>query len=100
MKTNDLGTRIRTQVLDQDGVAVDLSQATSVEVTVTSPYGLDTTVTPTLESGGTTGWAYITKTAGIFHQIGRWNIEYYVKFSDDEVFHSTNVQVTVEETKR
>ena len=85
MKTGELGKTIRIPLVDDDGVAVDLTLATSVAL-LYSHNGTTTTATTamTIETPKTTGYVSYDVTSADFTAPGIYALEVEVVWSDGD----------------
>lgn len=88
---NDIGTSLQITVTE-GGAVVDISAATSLQITTKSPDGTETTYTASLVNDGTDGiMAYATQ-AGDIDQAGTWSYWGTVTFSATSKFTTIDPQ--------
>ena len=73
VQLNDYGTVFRVTITD-DGVAVDVSSATTKSIIFKPPSGSKTTKTATFTGSGTDGRIQYTTVAGDINVVGLWYI--------------------------
>lgn len=71
---DDVGTKLLVTVTD-DGVAVDISSASSLSVIIRKPDGESLTRTGVLDSSGTDGKMYYITVAGDLDEAGHYKIQ-------------------------
>lgn len=90
----DVGTQLIMTVKD-DGVVVDISSASLLQVIIRKPDGQSYTKTGTLYTDGTDGKMYYTSISGDFNAAGTYKIQgkviliggtYYTSISDFKVY--------------
>ena len=74
LSVGDIGTIIRLTV-KEDGVAVDLSSATTKELVFKKPNGTTVSKTALFETDGTDGILQYTTIAGDLDVAGRWKVQ-------------------------
>ena len=86
MKTGELGKTIRIPLQDDDGAAVDLTNATSATL-IYSHAGTTTTATTamTIESPKTAGYVNYDVTSADFTVAGVFQVEVSVLWSDGDI---------------
>lgn len=72
----DIGHKWLRTLVDQDGVDVDISGATTLQFILKDPVGTVTTKTASLTSGGTDGKVEYTSVSGDIDQVGGWEFQF------------------------
>jgi len=80
----DTGTKLELTVYDENNAVLDLSGATTRQITIAKPDGSVITRSATLSSDGTDGKMYITSASTDFDMPGVYSIQGYVVFSNGE----------------
>lgn len=76
--TGDVGSIIRVLFLDENGVALDVSGATTLEIFLRDPALATTTHAATFTTDGTDGLIQFTTIAGTFGSDGCWTVQGHV----------------------
>lgn len=84
---DDIGTQLIMTVKD-DGVVVDISNASSLSVILKKPDGQNYTKTGTLLTDGTDGKMYYTSVNGDFNAAGNYKIQGIVELSGGTFYTS------------
>lgn len=86
---NDVGTILTITVVDDDGVAVDISGATSKQIVFLKPDETVVTKTAVFVSDGSDGKIKYTTIAGDLDIVGLWHIQPLIDISaGDVIFHA------------
>ncbi len=89
IKLNDIGTTFTLTITDDDGVAVDITGATTKSIIFLKPDGVSETKTAAFGSDGSDGIISYTTVAGDLDTAGLWHVQAYVDISNgDVIFHS------------
>ena len=83
----DVGTQLIMTVKD-DGVVVDISNASSLSVIIKKPDGVNYTKTGTLLNDGADGKMYYTSVSGDFNAAGNYKIQGIVTLSGGTFYTS------------
>lgn len=93
----DIGTILELTIKDQDGVIVDLSAITLMELDVIDPDGNRDTKTPIFKTDGTDGILQYTTVADDIDEVGEWRLQAFVRFAAGE-WSTTQATFTVEKS--
>lgn len=74
----DVGMVLRVLVIDENGVALNISSATTREILLGKPDDTVTTNVATFTTDGTDGLIQLTTTASTFDQTGEWEIQGHI----------------------
>lgn len=72
---NDIGTEIRITITDCNGVAIDISNATSLNLFFKKPSGESITKTGSFVTDGSDGLIKYIVQSGDINEIGTWKIQ-------------------------
>jgi hypothetical protein len=75
---NAEGIKLRLTIKDSDGVAVDISTATTKEIYFRKPDGTTVSKTGTFNTDGTDGKLYYSTESGFLTPNGKWHLQAYV----------------------
>lgn len=81
VKNGDVGTVFELTVTDCENVAVDISGAVSLAISLKSPAGVVTEKTPTLTTDGTDGKMQYVTVLDDIDEVGKWQIQGAVELS-------------------
>lgn len=96
-KNTDLQLLVQDTSVSDTNSAVDLSTATTLQMVIQDPDGVETTVTASiLNAPGTDGYLrYINADSALFNQAGLWKYRAKITFSDGGIFQSNNGEFEV-----
>ena len=77
----DIGTSFKLTINDEDGVALDVSTATTRRILFTKPDATVLTKTASLVNSGTDGMIKYVSQSGDLSIAGLWQIQAYISFS-------------------
>lgn len=77
IRVGDTGTEFRINITDE-GVAVDLSAATTIQMIFKKPSGETLTVDANLYTDGTDGVIFYNTVDGDINESGMWRIQTYI----------------------
>lgn len=80
----DVGTPIRLTIKDEKGAVVDVSAATTKEITIESPHGEAAVHPAAFTTDGTDGKIEYVTVAGDIHEAGTWSRQGYVVLPSGE----------------
>ncbi len=85
---DDIGTRFRFVVKDEDDAIVDISSASLLEITFQKPSGTELVVTGEIYTDGTDGIMYYQAVEGDLNEHGHYKVQGRVEV-DAGPFHTT-----------
>lgn len=89
IRLNDEGTAVRLTIYDETNTVVDISTATTKQITFRKPDGTSVTKTASFSSGGTDGRIQYVLVAGDIDQSGRWVVRAYVVLPSGKWYSTT-----------
>lgn len=97
IQVGDIGTILQVLFTDCDGVAVNISTATTMKIILKSPHGTVTSNTATFDTDGSDGMLNYTSIADTFNVAGNaWSIQGYIEMPTWSGHSSTNTFVVHE----
>lgn len=85
---NDIGTALRLNVLDCNDAALDISDATSIDIVLKKPSGTSVTKTGSFVTDGSDGVIQYVVESGVIDENGSWKIQGVVTVNDYQ-WHSS-----------
>jgi len=95
IRLNDVGAVLRLRI-KENGVAVDVSTATTFEILLNPPKGLSRRKAATFTTDGTDGVIQYTLQAGDANVVGEWSVQARVVLPSGFDLTSSPVSLTVE----
>lgn len=90
-QVNDIGTTIKAAIVDQDGNALDVSGASTLQLIFLKPNGVQETKTATMTSGGADGIIQYVTVSGDLDVPGIWKSQGFIIDAGKE--HKSSVDV-------
>lgn len=86
-RLGNVGTVIQVPVVDENGDAIDISNATLRRILLLKPNRELLTKTALLTTNGVDGYMEYHTVAGDLDLLGRWTVQAYVEFADGDHWH-------------
>lgn len=86
IQENNIGTLFKVRIVDEDGVVVNVSTATTKEIILRNPAGTGTAYAASFTTDGSDGYIQYVGTSGLLNMLGIWEMQSHVVIGSNEWF--------------